>query len=311
MLMKKSILILVLFVFTNHCTHAQTWAQPGATWYYSYGNSWTDFGYHEIQKTGDTLINGFLCDKLHSTYVVYNYMMTSFDTSYGMDFTYISNDTLYHFYNNSFVVMAIFGAQVGDRWKISYDTGLCHGVDTCYFRVDSLGQRIYARDTLPVLFLSEIVNSFVSKHFVLNKKMGFDLEMFPYRECVTDYISDYGLRCYSDSSGFYYNSGIVANCDSTVGLEDIAFQSNSFLLYPNPNNGNFNLEHHQIVRAQNFVPLQLKIKDVYGRTIYSYNISNTTVTAAISVPTSQGIYFWELVSNKEILGNGKMIIVEN
>jgi hypothetical protein len=60
---------------------------------------------------------------------------------------------------------------------------------------------------------------------------------------------------------------------------------------------------------------QLKIKDVYGRTIYSFpiksGISNTSGTTTISVPASQGIYFWEIVSNKEILGNGKMIIVDN
>src|ERR1017187_5567371 len=290
--MKKSILILVLFVFTNHCTYAQTWAQSGATWYYSYGNSWTDFGYHEIQKTGDTLINGFLCDKLYSTYVVYDYMMTSFYTWYGMDFTYISNDTLYHFYNDRFNVMAIFSAQIGDTLKVPEDTTICLAPNTISYVVDSIGQRIFSIDTLATIY-------YPNYPIMLTKKMGFSLFMFPDPTCIIDQDGDYGLRCYSDSSGFYYNSGIVANCDSTVGIEDIAFQSNSFQLYPNPNNGNFNLEYHlpnsHFSSRFNRDNCQLKIKDVYGRTIYSYNISNTAGTAAISFPASQGIYFWEII----------------
>src|ERR1017187_130993 len=179
--MKKILLVLILAMI-GMSTHAQSWAQPGATWYYDYTNSWTVYGYHEIQKTGDTTINGYLCDNLFSTFHGYDYLASQFFTSQSRNYTYISNDTLYYLYRNQFVVMAVFTAQVGDRWNIPYDSTACN-LNTPYLHVDSLGQGVFSVDTLPVLYLTAFRNNLSNYSLILTKKIGYSLFMFDSMEC--------------------------------------------------------------------------------------------------------------------------------
>jgi len=301
--MKKSLQILIMFAFIGLSAQAQSWATAGATWYYNFGNSWTDFGYHEIQKTSDTLINGKACDNLLSTFHGYDYFQSQFFTSQSRNYTYINNDTLYYLYHNQFVIMAVFSAQVGDKWKIPFDTAECNNVDSAYFNVDSLGQIVFSGDTLPVLYLTSYQNNSAVNSCFLTKKMGFNLFMFDSLECILDQDVDYGIRCYYDSSGYSYNSGIVLQCDSTVGIENISVPNNSINIFPNPNSGTFTLHQSGIT---NF---KLEIIDVYGRTVYSQQFNGAKENETLTLSLSSGIYFFEMLNEGSIIDNGKLVII--
>ena len=86
------------------------------------------------------------------------------------------------------------------------------------------------------------------------------------------------------------------------------FSSNppAISLYPNPNNGTFTL-HSQL----SILNCQLKVMDVLGRTVYSYSISTSTLNAQLSIPLSDGIYFWEVINDSGIAAKGKLIVMVN
>ena len=78
----------------------------------------------------------------------------------------------------------------------------------------------------------------------------------------------------------------------------------SISIYPNPNNGNFTLSYH-LSSPNN----ELKITDVLGRTVYTYNIAQQEGTQTIDVSTlSNGVYFYKISNEKETT-SGKFVIL--
>jgi hypothetical protein len=94
------------------------------------------------------------------------------------------------------------------------------------------------------------------------------------------------------------------------GLSSQSLEQNSISLYPNPNSGTFTLSYHL---PQSGIPnSELRITDITGRTLYSYSIDNMSiVNYQLSIPLSSGIYFWQMVNDEGIIGNGKVVIVHN
>src|ERR1035437_6807224 len=95
----------------------------------------------------------------------------------------------------------------------------------------------------------------------------------------------FSQKLWATANDTVYNSG--GNVDlflvkygaicPNVGIDDLAQDEGNIKVFPNPNNGNFTLTYNS-VRAQNFVPLQLIIKDVLGRNVYHQTINNPTQT---------------------------------
>ena len=54
---------------------------------------------------------------------------------------------------------------------------------------------------------------------------------------------------------------------------------------------------------------QLRISDVTGRTLYTNVINGLEGKETISLPLSNGIYFWELINEEGIQAKGKMGIL--
>ena len=51
------------------------------------------------------------------------------------------------------------------------------------------------------------------------------------------------------------------------------------------------------------------IVDVTGRIIYHHQLSNLSNTEEINISkVSNGMYFWQLISENGIVGNGKMVV---
>ncbi|MEI6817024.1 MAG: T9SS type A sorting domain-containing protein [Bacteroidota bacterium] len=304
--MKTRRLLLVLFlVMIGFGANAQPWAQPGATWYYSY-EGLTEMGYHKIEKTNDTLIGGILCDNLLSTFHYFEYMNYTFYTSQHRDHTYISNDTLYYLYNDHFVVMAVFSALSGDKWKVPFDTVDCSNTDSSYMHVDSIGQRIYSGHTLSVFYVTELNNTYIRYSEMLTKRMGYSLVMFPKLDCLLDQPLDNGLRCYSDSSGFSYNSGIVSYCDSTVGINELIQNRKEIIISPNPFTTQATLTF-QGVRTYNY--MSLHVYNLLGQEVQNIFVGKDKEVIIHRNNLPSGMYFYKLMDDsKTVLGMGKMVI---
>jgi hypothetical protein len=93
-------------------------------------------------------------------------------------------------------------------------------------------------------------------------------------------------------------------CPITTGIPKLISTPPAISLYPNPNNGTFTL-HSQL----SILNCQLKVMDVLGRTIYSYNIDNMSIINC-QLSIESGIYFWEVMNDSGILANGKLAIIK-
>jgi len=76
-------------------------------------------------------------------------------------------------------------------------------------------------------------------------------------------------------------------------------------IYPNPNTGSFTLAYAQLSAVTQF-----KVTDLFGRTVYTQNITGARAEQTINAGILQdGVYFWQLISANRIEANGKMTVL--
>jgi len=258
----KRLLLFLIFTGFIFSAKGQNWAAPGAVWHYSFTNFGYD-GYVKIIHTGDTVISGKTCDILQKTRFGYNYFNSVFDTVYlGEDFTYIQNDTVFYFRNNQFFILYDFNATVGDSWIVSgwnIPTPCTNNTDTV--SVDSISNIIINSDTLKVLYVSPLYPADWTFGWWQNpfnrrvvEKIGCLAYMFPEPYCVTDLSEGGYFRCYSDSSGWSYQTGISPSCDFILGINEME-NNFSFSISPNPSSGIFTISCSEKIEGIEIVNL--------------------------------------------------------
>jgi len=86
----------------------------------------------------------------------------------------------------------------------------------------------------------------------------------------------------------------------------IITQSSSFLLYPNPNNGNMEL-YYDLVNENEAT---MKLFDVTGKLINTYKLQNTKGTIAINEQAlHNGIYFYSILVKEKTIKTDKIVII--
>jgi hypothetical protein len=112
----------------------------------------------------------------------------------------------------------------------------------------------------------------------------------------------------TDAESFFIAKlGLINNIET--GKQETNTTPPAISLYPNPNNGAFTFSYHL---NQSGIPnSELLITDVTGRTLYSYSINNLEGQETLTLPLSNGIYFWQLLNEGIIIGNGKLLIINN
>ena len=90
-----------------------------------------------------------------------------------------------------------------------------------------------------------------------------------------------------------------------LGENDLKKDNTAISLFPNPNNGTFTL--HSPLGIKNY---ELRIVDVYGRTVYSQAFTTTKENETITLPLSSGIYFWQLLTNEAVAAKGKLVVIK-
>jgi len=294
--MKKNIyLSLLFFTLAMPVIAQQPWAQTGATWYYTDNDIiWGWAGYNKVEKLGDTLFNGFNCDNLLSTRHIFNYPTSQFYDDTTHEYTYISNDTLYWWKNNQFVLLANYAAGPGETWLIP-DAGNC--IDSNYFQVDSVGQMIIGIDTLSVHYLTAHIQ-FMNPQVRLIEKIGYDLTMFPYWNCQLDYSMNGPLRCYNDSTGLNYSNGFGHECEYTTSVNEINSKE-QLKIYPNPSTKyitvSTNKEKGELILLD-FLGKQIMQKTVKSEWQISFDVSSlATGIYLLQFNTEKGKYTAKLV----------------
>ena len=96
--------------------------------------------------------------------------------------------------------------------------------------------------------------------------------------------------------------GTIEEDPCITGINKINGNKNNLIIYPNPNSGIFTISNSQ----HSIHNSQLIIQDVLGRTVYNQPIINPYQTTIDISNISNGIYFYRLVKDNEII-NGKLI----
>jgi hypothetical protein len=291
--MKKNLLFIMLIFSINSKLNAQTWANPGATWYYS-NNTTFYIGYYKIEKIGDTLINSFNCDNYLTTELIFN---GSFNTIYNHEYTYQSNDTVYRWFDNQFVIFAIYNSSIGDTWSFPVDSSSC--TSSGFFQVDSIGQTIINNDTLSVRYLTMVLPNLGSSQVTLTEKIGYSHTMFPYWSCTVDFYMPGPFRCYSDSSGFLYSSNIAPYCDFTTAISENSPDNRFIQIFPNPANDFCTINIEKLKNGT------LILYDLMGRIILEENFNSQS---SISLENfKEGTYLVKVIDEKGFTFRDKII----
>lgn len=114
-----------------------------------------------------------------------------------------------------------------------------------------------------------------------------------------DTTTTYTLRVI-DSGNCLATSEVTVFVDPCTGVKEIN-QTGNFEIYPNPNNGKFNIELNNIVRDNNF---EVRIFNVYGQIVYHEKIMADSFVQTIEIDIGKhtgGIYIMQVRSSKGIL----------
>lgn len=122
MMLKYGAFTLTLFLFTNY-SFGQVWGKTGATWHYEfYDYSSFSGGLYSLYYSGDTIVDGYACQKItvERQHIVTD--MNGITSLGGMDsytqITRYSGDSVFWYKDDEFFLMYDFGASVGDQWVI-------------------------------------------------------------------------------------------------------------------------------------------------------------------------------------------------
>ncbi len=299
--MKKILFIALIFLLKSQIIFGQqTWAQPGATWYYGIGDnsSWGSSGYVEIKKIGDTLFNGINCDVLtfHFDYIQ-NWTGGTYQNYYSTNrYTYISNDTVYLNYGTTFETMFLTSPSPGSYWVTGPDeTGNCAG-DT--IEVDSLqvvtinGYTMNRIVPVPADLWPPNMDDrpTIIYNAPLYERFGSTGYFFPIPICISDFAA--GPLCYyTDSSGFVFSNLVSPFCDNVpTGLTTIN-NENKPSIFPTITNGNLNLSLPFVKSGETTL---IEIVDINGRLVYKNSVDKMLIELNVSY-LKEGIYICKII----------------
>jgi hypothetical protein len=109
-------------------------------------------------------------------------------------------------------------------------------------------------------------------------------------------------------SGSFTASRSNQKKSSALGIQQLTGIQADVSLYPNPNNGVFEVSYSNLPDNGK---AELKITDVLGRTIDSHSLSNRMNKINMNESNLQnGIYYYQVVCANQIISSGKFIIVK-
>lgn len=282
--MKK--LLLALFISASLPSTAQSWAAPGATWYYDF-QYFALSGYERIQKIGDTMINSRQYDKLQ----IYRRWFDQSNQQTGsyyvpqLEFTRADSGVVYYYRDSVEYILYDFNAQAGDSWVLrsEYTTGIC---DTASVVVDSVSTMIINGDTLRKIYTSPVNGNGLTFLLPVVEKIGGLANLFPYTYCMVDIPQGYNLRCYSDSTGWvYHNPNWNYTCDDMMSVDE-PVKPASFSVFADIQSQKLTLSGSQIK-----IGALIQVYDCTGKSVLEEIVKTNGNTEVNFAPASGAVYF--------------------
>ncbi|MCX6231877.1 MAG: T9SS type A sorting domain-containing protein [Bacteroidetes bacterium] len=294
--MKKINLLLIFIFVLNISCFAQNFAPVGATWHYSRGGFTSNTYYPvKLESVKDTVILGLQCRKITGNY--YHFGNNNFD------YMYSSSAKVYIFDKQllQFVKIYDFNLNAGDtlKYKLYFNNTL--DTNSAYI-IDSVGITTINGKTLKVQYTHNMMTFNPYPLLIMGGKIieGIGSDFFLFPQYINQDPYNNHLRCYSDTSVGYYNTGIVSKCDSIVN--NIKEETNYFKLkvYPNPANCYINFD------LGLYKDIKLNIYSSMGQ-----NVMQQSIVAGYTIINirnfKSGIYFYKLTDKTDKTISGKFV----
>lgn len=285
--MKKIIPLLFLLATYTNCFSQGNFAPVGTTWHYDMYSMITQFNYPVvIQSTDTATVGGQLCYKIELTGNMYAGIGA---VEHNTFYVYESNDSVYYYVqdNASFSLLYNFNAQVGDTLMLLADgySGT-NTVDTMIYTVSSQGsvningfsKKIFGMTNLNPFALHELEGDVV-------EDIGSIMFLFPQATLVFPLAG--GLRCFQDSIIGLYQTGLVANCNDVVGINELSSHP-QITVQPNPFTSTIKIENNAYTANT-----KISIYDIPGRLVYQTQATGLNTELELSA-LSKGIYMLKI-----------------
>ncbi len=221
--------IALLFVLLSTSGLSQTWAPPGAVWYYESGFP-DQNGYLRVTYDSDTMLDGRMAQKTISELFWFSIPLQQYLSfaNEGGNFTAVENDVVYIWNYQQWDTLFWFGAAPGDSWILTTEgEQICEGefvvTDTGSVEVD--GQELRS-----IVITPQFDQPWVPQVTAIEHIGSLEVVWFTMMFCGTSSVLP--LRCYSDNN-INYGTGIAPSCDFVLGTSEM--QNDQLIrLYPNP-----------------------------------------------------------------------------
>ena len=185
------------------------------------------------------------------------------------------------------------------RYRLSF----LNSIDTVSaYIIDSIGSTVINGKTLKVQFTHCIMQFNPYPSYIMGGKMieGMGSDFFLFPQYINQDPLTSQLRCYSDTSIGYYNTGIVSNCDSIVNTVKEEYNANYIQVFPNPANNSitFNTDIYQ--------DFNVTIFNAIGQAILQKHL--TSSNNILNIQSFQlGMYYYQLINDKGKVISGKFV----
>lgn len=280
----------------GHSAHAQSWCPPGAQWVIDEASPWSTSQAHYIYA-GDTLIDGFISQKIERTFFTMFSGSPVTSTEGSPLFTRYDGAVIWRWYDGAAWDTVLWvGASPGDQWEPTWDWG------------NDCNDRFVVTDTgmtlIDGLWLRRIT---VEPHDSLGAPLGgaFDLIervsplfWFMSISCPTIYESWVTGTCYSDVAISYPDSGATCSITLTAGGR---FDRPFAQAYPDPviDQVTFALDGKDLIQG-------ITVLDMYGRRVAFERPFTTSVTLDLS-RCAPGAYIW---SAEGVHGSTRSVLIK-
>lgn len=215
---------------------AQSWCPPGAKWTYEYANVLGGYsGVQRVEYVGDSLLGGYMAQRLDQTDVVAPVGTTNYTTypSFSL-FTRYDNEVVFIWDNNgAYDTLFWFGAVPGDHWNAAGwpDGGniVVTVMDTATEVIDGIPLRRLVVEPIPGSPVDTVYERIGGRRLHINAFIWF----------VADVPYD-GLLCYRDQDIDYTAPG-VSDCGSTLSVQDGGEFAKDLYVFPDPGTTHFTL----------------------------------------------------------------------
>lgn len=310
----KNKLLLFFLVFSNIVLSQENtdFAPIGAKWHFNYAESMLPWyqGFLLIESVSDTIINDVDCRKLVKTIYEYDYENNEVvePLVIGHEFITQVNDSVLIYRDGKFKKLYDFGAEIGDTLSIP-GRSVYNGIEIEPSKQNGyavvVGKGITELDGKPLKYID--LKQFSDSHWQFLCYVNYGSE-YSVRICekignISGYMLpepfeaisgidmawDGGgiLRCYSDLETNI--SFVDQDCDYMVAIEEVT--SDLINLYPNPTDGNINIEMTEDYNT-------IDIYDSLGRIVYSSSVEDSSLSIDISHHPS-GLYLIAIKNNTD------------